>query len=263
MKRIVFAGILLLLSAVLLASASFAWFSMNTVVTVTGMQVEATTAKNLLVKGAADSDFSEVGTQDSLIKTLVPCSVNCGTNEALTSKIFYKLLTANGVTYESGVMTSGVTELTSAVANTDYRSSVFVIKVEGLDTDRFDHLYVSNVTVTDTSDLASSEDISKAIRVGVTDGTKTFIFAPVTGGAYTDGKSVSAYTAEGKVTTFTSQALSTVGLVTADFGEIVQGTNKTVTVFVWYEGNDVNCTSANAVNVESLKVSVQFTGADD
>lgn len=263
MKRVIFAGVLLLLSAILLASASFAWFSMNTTVTVTGMEVQAATTKNLLVKGASDADFSEIGTADSLLKELVPVSVNCPTNEALTSKTFYKLKTAEGVDYDSGVMTSGVTELQTAISNTDYRSTVFIVRVDGLAGDSFDHLYVSSVDVVQTDDSAVAQDISKALRVGVTDGTTTYIFAPVTGGAYTDSKSVSAYTAEGKVTTFTAQALTSVGLATADFGAITQGTDRTFTVFVWYEGNDVNCTSPNAVNVEGLKVSVDFSGAMD
>lgn len=261
MKKLIAALLLLLISASLLATASFAWFSMNTQVTVTGMQVEAATTKNLLIKGSSDSDFSEVGTADSVIKELLPVSVNCPTNEALTAKTFFKLKTADGVDYTSGVMTNGVTELQSAVANTDYRSSVFIVRVDGKAGDKFDHLYVSEINITQTDDSAVAEDITKALRIGVTDGSTTYIFAPVTGGAYTDGKSVSAYTAEGKVTTFTAQTLTSVGLSTADFGAILQGTDRTFTVFVWYEGNDVNCTSPNAVNVEALKVSFVFSGA--
>ena len=262
MKKLIPSIILLLISAILLSTASFAWFSMNTTVTVTGMEVQATTPKNLLIKGASDSDFSEIGTSDSVIKELLPVSVNCPSNESLSSKTFYKLKTADGVDYTSGVMTSGVTELQAAVANTDYRSSVFIIRVDGKAGDKFDHLYVSNITVTDTSDNASSSEISKAVRVGITDGTTTYIFAPLSG-EYIDSKSVSAYTAEGKVTTFTAQALTSVGLATADFGVINQGTDRTYTVFIWYEGNDVNCTSPNGVNVESLKVLVDFSGAMD
>ena len=109
--------------------------------------------------------------------------------------------------------------------------------------------------------VEASLNLEKALRIGITDGSTTYIFAPVSGGAYTDGKSVSAYTAEGKVTTFTAQTLTSVGLSNADFGTILQGTDRTLTVFVWYEGNDVNCTSPNAVNVEALKVSFVLSGA--
>ena len=49
MKKLIPALALLLVSAVLLATSSFAWFSMNTTVTVTGMSVTTTVDSNLLV----------------------------------------------------------------------------------------------------------------------------------------------------------------------------------------------------------------------
>ena len=53
MKKLIPALALLLVSAVLLATSSFAWFSMNTTVTVTGMEVTTKVSSNLLV--AADN----------------------------------------------------------------------------------------------------------------------------------------------------------------------------------------------------------------
>ncbi|MBR4769390.1 MAG: hypothetical protein IK090_00495 [Clostridia bacterium] len=50
MKKIIPALALLLVSAVLLATSSFAWFSMNTTVTVTGMEVKTKVSSNLQIK---------------------------------------------------------------------------------------------------------------------------------------------------------------------------------------------------------------------
>ena len=50
MKKIIPALALLLVSAVLLATSSFAWFSMNTTVTVTGMEVRTKVSSNLQIK---------------------------------------------------------------------------------------------------------------------------------------------------------------------------------------------------------------------
>ena len=262
MKKLIPALALLLVSVVLLSTSSFAWFSMNTEVTATGMQVQAATSKNLVISGAADSGaFTAIGTQDSAVKELPPVSVNCASNADLNSKTFYKISNSDGVIYETGALTSGTTELTAATANSDYRKSVFTIAVDGVTGDHFDHLYVSAVTVTKSDGSAYAAEITKCLRVGVTDGTTSYIFAPDAEGAYTDGKSVSNYVADGKVTTLTAQSLAETGLSNADFGSITQGTNKTVTIYVWYEGNDVNCTSANSVTVEGLKVSVTFVGS--
>ena len=49
MKKLIPALALLLVSAVMLATSSFAWFSMNTQVTVTGMSVTTKTSSNLLI----------------------------------------------------------------------------------------------------------------------------------------------------------------------------------------------------------------------
>lgn len=57
-KKIIPALVMLLVSAVLLSTASYAWFSMNTTVTATGMQVKATTASSLVIEDAQE----DVGT---------------------------------------------------------------------------------------------------------------------------------------------------------------------------------------------------------
>ena len=62
-KRLIPAFAMLLVSAVLMSTASFAWFSMNTNVTATGMNVTAKTdAIFLEIKGTSDSDFGVTGT---------------------------------------------------------------------------------------------------------------------------------------------------------------------------------------------------------
>ena len=52
MKKLIPAIVMLLISALLLSTATFAWFSMNNKVTVTGMQVKATTGPSLVISGS-------------------------------------------------------------------------------------------------------------------------------------------------------------------------------------------------------------------
>lgn len=62
-RKLIPAFIMLLVSAVLMSTASFAWFAMNTEVNATGMQVTATSdAIFLEIKGSEDSDYSDTGT---------------------------------------------------------------------------------------------------------------------------------------------------------------------------------------------------------
>ena len=266
MKKLIPALCMLLVAAALMGTSTYAWFSMNTQVTATGMQVKATTSKNLLIKGEADTEYTPIGTQDSDTKALTPVSVNCPTTENLSTKTFYKA-NSEGVDVASGVLTSGKTELSTATANAEYRKSTFSLKVDGDTEDKFSNIYVSGITVAKTDGNALASDISKAIRVAVscTNGSTsyTYIFAP-NGGSYTDGKSVSGFTAKVGDTpssiTLAAQAISTVGTAST-LGSLAGGATLDVDVYVWYEGNDTECTTANAVSVESLKVVVEFAGA--
>ena len=55
-KKLIPAFAMLLVSAIILGSSTFAWFSMNTQVTATGMQVKAVAEDGLLIKNELDTD---------------------------------------------------------------------------------------------------------------------------------------------------------------------------------------------------------------
>jgi len=79
MKKLIPALALLLVSAVLLATSSFAWFSMNTTVTVTGMSVTTRVDSNLLIADGAnananDSYFMAPALDQSVVGKLEPVS---------------------------------------------------------------------------------------------------------------------------------------------------------------------------------------------
>ena len=74
MKKLIPAIVMLLISALLLSTATFAWFSMNNKVTVTGMQVKATTGPSLVISGsttfvAGTVEVSQSGTDITLMPT--------------------------------------------------------------------------------------------------------------------------------------------------------------------------------------------------
>ena len=85
MKKLIPALALLLVSAVLLATSSFAWFSMNTTVTVTGMSVTTRVDSNLLIADGAkananDSYFVAPALDQSVVGKLEPVSSVNGVN---------------------------------------------------------------------------------------------------------------------------------------------------------------------------------------
>ena len=71
-RKLIPAFAMLLVSAVLMSTASFAWFAMRDTVTASGMEVTASSDTIFLeIKGTEDTDYSEAGTND-LDATLKP-----------------------------------------------------------------------------------------------------------------------------------------------------------------------------------------------
>lgn len=83
MKKLIPALAMLLVSAVLLGTSTFAWFSMNRTVTATGMKVKATSSSSLVIAQYANSlgasTVTPVGTNtnadfDAALTTLIPAT---------------------------------------------------------------------------------------------------------------------------------------------------------------------------------------------
>ncbi len=266
-RKLIPAVAMLMTSAVMMSTASYAWFSMNTKVTASGMNVVATTSKNLVITATTGANYDTTATlTDGKTAALNPVSVNCAQNANLAEKKFYYNDNGIGVNYDNGTFDIATTTFEEVnVADTYYETFLYYVKVDGQSTDTFDNFYVNAITVKDTKGTTTMDDddtpdaeISKALRVAVTDGAKTFIFAPLNG-SYTEGKSISSVDSGTKLATLSDQALATLG-TTSTFGEI-STTEKALTVYVWYEGNDTACTSANSVSVENLSISIDFQAA--
>ena len=260
-RKLVPAFAMLLVSAIMLTTASFAWFSTNDDVSATGMQVKATTAENLVISadgvvyGTAPATLDDVATAN-----LTPVSVNCPSTQGLSTAKFYAVQDTSLATidYTTGKYNADETLFEEVTAAGYYETYTVHVKVDGEETTQFDKIYVENIVVTRAANAENQAAISKALRVAVTDGSKTYIYAPL-GGTYTDGKSISSLN-EGKGVA-AEQALGTL-TDASNFGPVTT-TAKTFTIYVWYEGQDINCISANAVKVEDLAISVFFKAADN
>ena len=124
MRRLIPAIAMLLVSAVMLSTASFAWFTMNDNVTATGMQVQAKASGNLLISKqmltAADQDIS-VSFTDVTKKDLKPVTWNDTTSQwqipsdAVTIDPLTGTMSANTWTDVSNAAT-----LTQSIYHADY-----------------------------------------------------------------------------------------------------------------------------------------------
>lgn len=279
MKKLIPAICLLLISAVLLGTSTYAWFSMNTKVEATGMKVQATSAKNLVISNTSQlkqNEGSKIASSYSAAVTLVPAS----TKTLAGSQNFYYVSDSTGVDYANGSGNIGTT-FAQASPKTDNNSTsgevvkhTFYIRVDGQNADTLANLYVSGITVKRAD---TNSNVTKALRVGVVCGDKGFIYAPLAELAEGKKCEYDAITGAGKVTALDDatgyykvgdtiiqekiEALTAYTNASVLASEISSTEYTTVDIYIWYEGEDPNCTSVNSITVEQIEVIVEFTAA--
>ena len=311
-KKLIPAIAMLLLSAVLMGTSTYAWFSMNTKVTATGMQVQAKAESGLLISADLTAESwanSDASTYASAI-SMVPTSTKTGaagewyhnsstSADNATGSTYigvYKTLSAAAdsdsniqvattdlkdgdgvaeVTYKNG----SVAGYTAADDTAYYLRNEFYLKssggnlvIGGDGTKDYEKLAIKDVTVTNT---AGSPALDASLRIGIKVGSANMvILAPYAAAAgtgsgtgtitYALNGTANATTAYKGLITATAPAVTTynANVDTGFVGTIPASTTNTptvVSIYIWYEGEDVNCKSNNiTASLDALTVSVSF-----
>ena len=248
--------------------STFAWFSMNSTVTATGMNVKVQSESTLLIdvdetlaNGRLAHGGATKATTDSAVKALKPTSTVNGNS-------WYKAEAseANATTAKSG----SYTQVDSGDYNNYLASYQFYLQVfDNSKTGAMDpakDIKVQDITV---SANKTTTDISNCLRVMVKQNTTAVFTAPVD---TTDNKGVASvtdgaatlndiswaeYTKDGNKATLSSNNK----LVDS----VVYNTVYPVTVYVYFDGEDVDCYSDNIPTAEQLadyNITISFTLAD-
>lgn len=260
MKKLIPAVAMLLVSVVTMSTASFAWFSMSRQVTANGMNVTVTAPTNLLIKQGSDAYGAASSITAQNVK-LVPASTDSAGNDD-----FYVVQAGQEVSQSDGKITEGTTKLaqgTAAVGNATpslasegaYFDFTYTIMSEG---DENVEVVVKNIEVNQTSSGKSIKPVRVAVIATAAAGTTTTtMFKPVSGAANTDNKVVGSLNSElAQMTADTTiykthnpttkgAATTVVTLTPDDSGTVDKYENvATITIRVWYEGQDTECTSS-------------------
>ncbi len=271
MKKLIPALALLIISAVVMSTASYAWFSMNTQVTATGMQVKAQVEGGIVISNSTKSTWTAETYAQVSTSSLLPTSnakapngnwyhnkstnandaaagQDSGTYETLSPILLSS--TTEGVGY---IDANGDSAYTAGTDSAYYLMNRFFIKSSG-DIITNTTLYINQVTV---SSSVPTLEIDNALRVCVVvDGTP-YLFAPVTVNAgptltYRVAGSTADTTALAGTTKNTATGVTTIKN-TDDEAVPVQ-------IYIYFEGEDANCKSTNisGIIVDTITVSVQF-----
>lgn len=281
-----------LVSTVALGSSTYAWFTMNKEVSVTNMQVRALAEDGLLVNEAAepgatwDEEATAAQTASSKLALLHPASTADGLtwyhaastkyndaadagagaiNGNLVNGAYETIGTLTPITAMSNATASAGSQaafstmgVTSTSAAGYYVHYTYYLKTSAQSALTLDgtQMYVNIKSVTATindGSTAASANLDKSLRVGIKLNSHFYIYAPVAGfddSYYVAAGDTATAPIAGNVVTKTD--LASLPAVTSD------GTP--VEVYLWYEGEDTNCKSANATaaTLDNIKVDIKF-----
>ena len=266
-RKLIPAFAMLLVSAIMMTTASYAWFSINTNVTAKGMKVNTTASDSvLIVEALLDGENSEKKVDDANFTTDLSQSVTGLLNPVSTvngTSFFYTAgknvegdgdaKTDNYISYDKTAFNTAY-GTSDAVAYVDY---VFQIKATNASTSDAKDLYI---TALDLTYEGASDNNQKAFRVAVfaeeyngsafTKGVGTLktILAPKDAAYHTDGSAVSSTTEVTAIDTDVLGANATLANIPANSTKYYK-----VVVRLWLEGEDTTCKNDTFANLAADK----------
>jgi hypothetical protein len=258
MKKLVPALCLLLISALLLGTSTYAWFSMNTQVTATGMAVIARAEDGLVISNAASGTYDQrAASVKSTAAELYPGST------ADLSNWWHSVSTNPAAANTQQDYTEGTAWVANSGTYGNYVVHDFYIRSSAASALTVASLDVKTLTVTPTGAL---QNLSPTLRVGIkfAGDSNAYIYAPVTGAdtactvqpGTPSGSTPVAYVGTGRINVSEATA-PTASTVTSIPANSQAGTH--VEVFVWYEGEDASCISNNIeASLQQLDVEIVF-----
>ena len=269
MRKLIPAIAMLLVSAVMMSTASFAWFSVATRASVDGIEVTASASGGIAI-GAWTANNAEGAPKDTAFKSSIDFTEtavykNGGADQLVpvshgSDGTWY---TAEGALVDSSAAkpgTGGViyTAVTPGSGDTFMAGYAYYTKLDVkalVDGGSLD-LYIENISVDIPTSGAGSATttaaLNKALRIAINVGSNWYYFAPsrtsstdlsIDFNRVKDTKNVEPYT------------LSTSATAIA---ENLDTTPTTLDIYVYYDGEDPACMTAYAVDLRTSTISFEL-----
>ena len=269
-RKLIPAMCLLLISAMLMGTSTYAWFTMNKTVTAQNMQVKARAEGGIVIKrsitaGAATLTVVDFGSTSAV--KLLPTSTKDATDwwhaEAAVSTAkdgigssFTKI--SDDLTWVDTAPAAAALGAGSlgayASGNYYYVYDTFTITPDAQSSSYTD-LWVSQCTVS-----GATEDLSKSLRIAIVCGSNIVICAPVSGALLTyDVGNTGTNNCTAVNTSASGSTPMTKSATTLLYDGLTSSQN--VSVYAYFEGEDTNHTTQKleASTLEGLTITVKFT----
>lgn len=290
MKKLIPALCMLLVAACLMGTSTYAWFAANEDVTATGMSIKAASDGGLAIA-------SYEGDAGAAEATVLANGVPTDSDFATTAAANWTSLAANATVkptstidasnwYTTGsdaanVSTKGQDSEYANITNTGiygnfYQKTKWQIKSLVTGTTNL-NLLVSSITATydadadDFTETNAAQNFKQAIRVAIVCDGVTYIFAPNAVGTangqpinFTYVKALTDATKGEQATFATSDRFYTSDEIGGGvvISSTLTDTAKDVDVYVYFDGEDPNCTTNNSVEADRIAVTIKYISAE-
>lgn len=247
---------MLVMSTAATVTGTVAWFSINKTVVATGMKVKAVGESSLVIKGSdTGSVYSSTGTSTKNATSMKPSTSFDGVNFAKLGSAVKVENAASGAATWSGAsgafQASDLVTVNPASDGADIYYTTVTYSIKSLEQTK--DVYVKSVS----SSTTGTQKLYKALRVSVKmgDGT-TKIFNPNGGANQSAG--VGKYNTTTSAWSLDTPTYTSANTTNAALGSATANTEYTVTVNVWFEGQDTTCFSDNVDACEYF-ITLEFT----
>jgi hypothetical protein len=250
--KLIPAIIMIMVAAIAMSTASYAWFTLNNKVEVSSIQLSIVAPTNMLIREHGDGSFSNIVyvTMNPSGKIMHGSSVD-GTTVFTVENPNVGVDTSGNIN-ENGVIIQSTTPVSDSTSGC-YIDYVFDILNTGASNIivGLDELTVTNTTPSG----AAGVDISGAVRFAIIEDN-------VSKGVFANGETADIEAYQTTTTTAVQDTLQTSNnLFTLDANGIPDAIadpvgEKTITVRVWIEGQDADCKTVNAGT--SFSISFNF-----
>lgn len=240
-KKLIPALCMLLVSAVLVGTSTYAWFSMNDNVTVTGLQVTAQTDQPYLIIGTGENDTAEELQALPKKEPVEGKTVNFDVSDtdAKVKPVAHETLANAAAAETAGNWYWYNAEKTSASGQGANTKNTL--------TDVAGYVITRTVYMTIVKDTPQLSDIKATVAITAKDG-KTIDAAKVLLAVYND-------TADKGTEEFDKAKTASTSLKT---GVVTDATVVKVVIYIYIDGADASIYTDNAANLGTAKIDITF-----
>lgn len=257
MKRIAASATMLAVSAAMLGTSTYAWFTMNKEVTVTGLQTTAKAEEGIVIAAytnhgatapSGDSAYSNTAASYDVPITLLPTF----TNDTDTWYHAWSTMITNGQAYGSEgykEVTNGTADFVALDNTKDYYYLVNKFNIKSVTAAK--NVYVKDIQVTG----GGTEAYDASMRIAIKSGS-TVQFFKKDGSSWTETAAATVAPDDdiNSDVTVTGTVLNT--SIPSILTATTTGTD--VLIYVYYDGEDAACKSENAT-FDNTTLTVIFT----